>query len=489
MKRVLSYLNPIEQLGKRKYSTVFPIGVMLGMCVIFEVAYRLTNNSSNVGLFILFVSIALIIYLAFRDGIRGGVIATVITILYYVYIVTNHSPLDKRTSGLETTGILTILYFILAGIIGWLKITIDRLIDREAYEKRRLQTIIQQLPVGVIITDQSGQLVETNRQLESILGIRIPKGFMMGKDTLPGVQINGKPLNPSQSPLVKALASGKSFAGREMIYQHKDGRNVHLRVSSAPIHNRKGQIIAAASIISDITNMKEMEKRKDDFINMASHELKTPITSMKLYIDILLRQLDRDKHAQAHKLTKSIEYQTQRLQELVSDLLDVSRLQTGKLMFSKEEFRLDELITQTVEELQGITKQQKIVVTSSTPVKVIADRFRIYQVFTNLITNAVKYSEPGTEIRVSVKRSEGKALVSVQDQGMGIPKDQHKKIFDRLYQIRDEQGKSLSGLGMGLYIYQEIIRRHNGSIWVESEVGKGSTFSFTLPLKTSVKKK
>lgn len=209
---------------------------------------------------------------------------------------------------------------------------------------------------------------------------------------------------------------------------------------------------------------------------------------MKLYLDILLGQLsDPSQQEKAHKITKSIQYQTGRLQELVNDLLDVSRLQTGKLTFLKEEFRLDELIEQTVEELQGITKQHKIVVTSHTPTKVIADRFRIYQVFTNLITNAVKYSPPETEIIVSVKRGDGKAIVSVRDQGAGIAKDQHTKIFDRLYQVSDNEGKSRSGLGMGLYISREIIKRHHGAIWVESTKGKGSTFFFSLPLKSHKK--
>lgn len=487
MKRILSYLNPIDQLGKKQYSTIFPLGVMLGMCIVFEIAYSLTHNSSNVGLFLLFISIALIIYLSFRDGLRGGFIATAITILYYLYIVNYHSPLKERTAGLETTGILTILYFILSGIIGWLKITIDRLIDREADEKRRLLTIIEQLPVGVLITDNKGTLVESNRQLEKILGMRIPLGFKIGKDTLPGAKVDGKAIVPSKSPLTMALSKDKQVVARELLFERGDGRKMFLRVNSAPIHNRKGNVIAAASIISDISESKEMEKRKDDFINMASHELKTPITSMKLYLDILLTELAKANHAKPQTIAKSIKYQTDRLQELVNDLLDVSRLQTGKLTFSKEEFRLDELISQTVEELQGITKQQHIIITTQSPLKVTADRFRIYQVFTNLITNAVKYSGQGTEIRVAVKRADGKALVSVSDKGIGISSDQKKKIFDRLYQVPDEEGRTRPGLGMGLYISQEIIKRHGGSIWVESKKGEGSTFYFTLPLKSKKK--
>jgi PAS domain S-box-containing protein len=482
MKQALNYLNPIAQLGKRHYSFTFPLLVMLVMCIAFEVVYVITQDTQTMGLFLIFVSLGLILYLSFRDGIKGGVISSGITILYYIYFIfARHYTGQQKSSGIETTLILGVLYLSIAGIIGWLKQTIDVLIDREADEKRRLLTIIEQLPVGILITDSKGALVESNRQLEKILGIKMPVGFVIGKDTLSNVKIDGKEITPSRSPLSLALSRGKTVTSKDLLFKRPDGREVFLRVNSAPIHNRKGQIIAAASIISDITESKEGEKRKDDFVNMASHELKTPITSLRLYIDILLKQINK-KDEKTFKIGKSIAYQADRIQELVSDLLDVSRLQTGKLTFAKEEFRLDKLVEQTVNELQGITKDQKIVIDIKGVVKVNADKFRIYQVITNLITNAVKYSSSGTTITVSVEKQKDDALVSVRDEGRGIAKDQQKKIFERLYQVRSDSSLQSSGLGMGLYISREIVRKHKGTIWVESEKGKGSTFYFTLPL-------
>lgn len=482
MKRALNYLNPIAQLGKRHYSFIFPFLVMLIMCVAFEVVFALTHDTQLMGIFLIVISLALILYLSFRDGIKGGVIASLITVLYYIYFIFARNYVgQQKISGLETTAILGVLYLSIAGIIGWLKQTIDVLIDREADEKKRLLTIIEQLPVGVLITDSHGALVESNRQLEKILGTKMPMGFVMGRDTIPDVTIDGKEITPSRSPLAIALSKGKAVLAKELLFKRPDGKEVFLRVNSAPIHNRKGQIIAAASIISDITESKEGEKRKDDFINMASHELKTPITSLRLYIDILLKQMNK-KDDKTYKIGKSIAYQADRIQELVSDLLDVSRLQTGKLSFAKEEFRLDQLVEQTVGELQGITKDQKIVINSKGVTKVNADKFRIYQVITNLITNAVKYSPEKTTITVAVEKHKDNALVSVKDEGRGIAKDQQKKIFERLYQITSQSSLQASGLGMGLYISREIIRKHKGTIWVESEKGKGSTFYFTLPL-------
>jgi signal transduction histidine kinase len=160
-------------------------------------------------------------------------------------------------------------------------------------------------------------------------------------------------------------------------------------------------------------------------------------------------------------------------------------LQTGKLHFTKEDIRLDELIEETVEQLEGTTKNQSITFSGKNPLTVNADRYRVYQVLNNLITNAAKYSPEGSDITVRLKKIDGKAVVSVSDSGIGISKDQQKKIFDRLYQVVDAEINTFPGLGMGLYISKEIIKRHKGTIWVESEKGKGSTFFFSLPLVKS----
>ena len=171
------------------------------------------------------------------------------------------------------------------------------------------------------------------------------------------------------------------------------------------------------------------------------------------------------------------------MQKLVADLLDVSRLQTGKLLFNKEAFDLDTLLFETIEQLQGTTKHV-IVYKGKEKLLVEGDKFRIYQVLTNLLTNALKYSGESTQIQVRLQKVAGKAVISVKDFGIGIEKDQQKKIFERLYQVMDDTEKTFPGFGMGLYISKEIVKRHKGSIWVESEKGKGSTFYFSIPIKS-----
>ena len=487
LNQALTYLNPIERLGVKRYSFVFPLIANLALIILSELyAYGIARDPMGVGVYIIFLNVAFIIYFAFRDGIRGGFISSVFSIVYYFYIIyTRHFKGAQFNSGIDTTIILGVLYFLLAGIIGWLKQTIDALIEREADEKRRLQAIVDQLPVGVLITDNNGRLTHRNKQIDAILGMKMPLGFRIGKDTLTNNTIDGKLINPSHAPLAQALAKGKSVVGKEFVFERSDKKHVFLQISSSPIYNKNGKIIAAASITNDITPLKEMEARKDDFVNMASHELKTPITSMKLYIDLLLKKLKTHEDERTVKTLNGIKYQTEKLQELVSDLLDVSRIQTGKLTFKKETFKINTLIEETVDGLQGMSPHNINYITK-TPVIVYADRFRIYQVLTNLITNAIKYS-PGKEaIIIRLKRANGKAIVSIQDFGLGITKEEQSKIFERLYQVIDSKEKTFPGLGMGLYISKEIIKRHRGTIWVESTKGKGSTFYFSLPMGSKV---
>lgn len=483
MKNILWYLNPIVHLGDKKYSSLFPFITTIVCTALIECYFNvILKQPESVGLAAIFIYIALIIYFSFREGIRGGIITSIITILYYIYIIhTRHYTGAQFKSGVNTTVILGLLYFLLSVVIGWLKETIDSLIEREANEKKRLHTVIQQLPVGVVITDNTGKVLQANKKIHEIVGLKVPIGFKFGEKKLIDFKAVGKDHVPEIEPINQTLTTGISINGKEYTMKRKDGKIKHLQVNTAIIHNRSGEVIAVAAIINDITQQKEMEERKDDFVNMASHELKTPITSIKLFIDVLQRHLQKVNDAQGTKILENINKQTERLQTLVNDLLDVSRLQTGKLTFTKEIFRIDELIEEIIATIQSTIKKQVLTFAEKHKISVYADRFRIYQVLTNLIDNAAKYSKEGKEIIVRLSKKDTNAIVSVQDFGIGIAQDQQKKIFERLYQVNDIKEKTFPGFGMGLYISKEIINRHNGSIWVDSEKNKGSIFYFTLP--------
>jgi len=482
-RRILNHLNPISHLGDKDYSFHLALLIPLITATILEVvANEILNNPYSVGIFAIILFIPQIIYFAFRFGIRGGVITALITIFYYSYIViSRNAPPDEQTSQWRTISALGLIYLAIAYVIGWLKETIDNSLENESNERRRLQAIVEQLPTGILVTNEKGEVVQGNSQAEKILGRKIRKGLIAGRDTHPTGRVNGRTIKPTDWPLAQVVAGKKPPQGKIYSIINENDKVTYLQISATEIKNTKGKMIAAVSIINDITEQKEMETRKDDFINMASHELKTPITSMKLYLESLRKNIERNRNERAIQVLDKVKQQTDRLQELASDLLDVSRLQTGKLSFSKEKFRLDTLIEDTVKELQDTTKDQPITIEKNPPLLVFADKFRIYQVLTNLITNASKYSPAGENIAVSLKREKDKAIISVRDFGIGIRKDQQKKIFDRLYQVTDPTEKTFPGLGMGLYISKQIVIRHKGKIWVESEKDKGSTFYFSLP--------
>ncbi|CAN5128578.1 hypothetical protein BH09PAT2_BH09PAT2_01720 [soil metagenome] len=244
-----------------------------------------------------------------------------------------------------------------------------------------------------------------------------------------------------------------------------------------------GKPVRMLGATSNITQQKQLEQDKSDFLSMASHELKTPLTSMLMFIELLRKQIEPSTIEKAKYFTKRIHEQANRLTELTSDLLDVSRIETGKLHFNIESFPFDELIQETIEGIQPTTENHNIIMRNNPSMLVKGDRYRLYQVMVNLLTNAIKYSPKGGDIVVTVKKSKNTVTVSIQDFGIGIKKEAQERIFDRLYQVTDPEEKTYPGLGLGLYISKEIITRHNGRLWVESEKGQGSTFYFSLPIQ------
>jgi len=484
MKKIISYFNPIEHIGEKNYSLIQPLIFSLLSAYILEFyAYNIAGDPESIGIYAIFIFLIQIIFFSFREGILAGFLTAFITIAYYFYIIYDRRYTDERLIvSIQTTILLAIIYFLIAWIIGWLKQTLDDRIIKESEEKNRLQAIIEQLPVGVIITNKKGEIQQTNQSVEKILGRKMQKSFVLGRDRIEELKYNGKTMEPDDSPLAESIKKNVPVTGREITINRKDDTEVYVSVNSSPIHNRENKIIAGVSIINDITKQKEIEDRKDDFINIASHELKTPLTSIKLYIESLSRRLKSHKNKKISDLIDKLKDQTDKLQILVSDLLDASRVQTGKLKFNKEVFDLNEMIEDTIEILKEAHNGHEIEFTRRGNMKVYADRFRIYQVLTNLLTNAIKYSPANKLITIKSYRHNGSAKVKVIDQGIGISKKELEKIFDRLYQAANSNQETFPGFGMGLFISKEIIVRHKGDIGVISDEGKGATFYFELPL-------
>jgi two-component system sensor histidine kinase VicK len=245
----------------------------------------------------------------------------------------------------------------------------------------------------------------------------------------------------------------------------------------------QGNALSLNGMLLDITERKQDEQRKNDFISMVSHELKTPITSLKGYLQLLEKRAQKSDDAfTTGALNKSLR-QVTKMTSMINGFLNMSRLESGKIHIDKSLFDMAGLVKEAEEEsLASITSHQ-VVFAPVEPTPVIADRDKIGQVITNLINNAVKYSPQDSIINVACVTVNNMAMLSVQDQGIGIAPDNIEHLFDRFYRVESKDTKSIAGFGIGLYICKEIIDRHKGTIAVKSEVGKGSTFYFTLPVE------
>jgi signal transduction histidine kinase len=225
--------------------------------------------------------------------------------------------------------------------------------------------------------------------------------------------------------------------------------------------------------------------QRDELFSMTSHELKTPLTSLKAYTQLLLMDVHTMDSDQRKILLDRMDKQISKLVGLINDLLDMSRLQYGQLNYNKKPVKLNHLISEIISEIQLGSAEHKIIFQKNVNVTVNADSDRIGQVVTNLLINAVKYSPGSREIIVRLDKTDKTVICSVKDFGQGIKKEEQNKIFERFYRVSGDNLNTYPGLGLGLYISKEIIEKHDGRLWIESEYGKGSTFYFELPLMES----
>jgi len=230
----------------------------------------------------------------------------------------------------------------------------------------------------------------------------------------------------------------------------------------------------------DITERKLEEHRKDDFISIASHELKTPITTLKASLQLLDRIKNSSSSKTLPRLVDQANKSMGKITSLIDDLLNSSRTTEGQLHLNKTNFTITEMLAQCCSHIRMEGKYE-LLIKGDEQLQIHADEHRIDQVVVNIVNNAVKYAPDGKEISLIVEETGDMAKISIKDNGPGIPAERIPHLFDRYYRA-DHNGNQYSGLGLGLYISSEIIKRHGGQIGVESELGNGSTFWFTLPL-------
>ena len=350
----------------------------------------------------------------------------------------------------------------------------------------RFQHILDTMAEGVMIIDQDGNPTYANAMAQQLLGF--------GRDEVSELayedrrwqhqRLDGTPLPLDEHPFVIMLRTAKPQIDYEIALQPPNAEKIYVAVNTVPlIDQNTGKLIGGIGTFTDVTNRRKVLQQKDEFINVASHELKTPVTSLQAAIQLMDRMKDDPKSEIFAKMVNQANRSLEKLTNLIGDLLNANRISQGQLNLRLSTFSIGELTSNCCQHIRTGGKYE-IKMEGDMDTEIEADEQQIDQVLVNFVNNAVKYAPESLEITIKAEKIAGELKVSIIDQGPGIPADQLPHLFERYYRA-DYSGFQFSGLGLGLYICAEIIKKHGGKIGVDSKMGEGSSFWFILPLKQS----
>jgi two-component system phosphate regulon sensor histidine kinase PhoR len=380
----------------------------------------------------------------------------------------------------------------------------ERALWRDAeMERQRLELIINSMAEGLLITNAEGAITSLNNSARHLLSqARLPLEETSTPLRRLAAHNELRWLSDLADIIDRALA-GSIIMNHELLADASDeGVPLTLSISAAPLYDsrqlQQTRILGVVAVLNDITSHKQIEKLKDEFVSIVSHELRTPLTTIKGYAQHLIRRIER--RLRSISLTQPanvvaelpesydlrslniVQSQTEHLERLVNDLLDLSRVQWGELHLQYSSFYLADVLAESVRQAQISAEEHSIFLDiEAQDSKLVADKSRIGQVVGNILDNAIKFSPQGKQVTVMLKEQGNEYLVSISDRGIGVSPDYFDHIFERFYRVRNTSSRQYSGIGMGLYIAKAIVEAHGGRIWLSSHQGMGSTFYFTLP--------
>ena len=350
--------------------------------------------------------------------------------------------------------------------------------------QEQLTRILETIAEGIVIFAPDGRFTFANASAERILGL---SRDALRRQTYHDKRwrfttVDGRSIRAEDLPFAQVMRTGRPVHDAQLALQRPDGTRVSLSLNAAPLPDAAGIVVGVVASLIDITGRLQLERVREEFLSSAAHELKTPVATIKGYARLLQQWAPGGHEPREGAAFEVINRQSDRLGRLVQGLLEFARLQQGRFELYRKRFDLGDLAAEVVERMQAATPTHSLQLQRKEPVPVEADRERIDEVLVNLLDNAIKASPSGGPIHTRVYRKEGQAIVSVTDWGVGIPSEKQPRIFERFYQAHAGPPYHRSGMGMGLYLNREIVARHGGSMWFESELGRGSTFYFSLPL-------
>ena len=363
------------------------------------------------------------------------------------------------------------------GILAIITDVTQQVLDRKKLEdaEQKARIAIESAELGVYEVDMITDVVDADERFFQLFGFNEPTDWN-----------NLRALIPEDDLLVRkkaydeALITGKLHYITRLQIPNKSIR--WLKINGKIFFNKENKPIKLLGVVEDITKQKLLDQQKDAFLSMASHELKTPVTTMKAYGQIAETILEEKGEIQTLGMIRKMGAQVNKLTRIINDLLDVTKIHQDKYVVSDEVFSFKDLVDEVIDDMAKITTTHRIetIIQSSGNVK--GDRNKINQVLNNLLSNAIKYSPNGKVIKVHSSVKKDNIEFSVQDFGIGIAEEFQTNVFEQFFRVTGENQSTFPGMGIGLYISSEIIKRHKGEIWLKSQYGKGSTFYISLPL-------
>ncbi len=357
-------------------------------------------------------------------------------------------------------------------------------------ERDEIEALVRNSADGILIMDRDRRILKVNPALERVVGW--PREQLLGSfcsDVFSSHDDMGHNICETDCPLDRVVDQDQPLFSEHRITTRND-REVDVGISYGPIRDEKGNVVRVVAVVRDISKQKELDRLRSDFVCTVSHELRTPLALIKGYVATLLRQdIALSQDTQRRFLT-NIDEAAERLTRLISDLLNVSRMEAGRFELRLQPLDLTELITRVVDRLQPQTGRCRLVAQlPAQPLIVHADADKVEQVLLNLLSNAIKFSPNGGMVTIKAQAVEAPPgiMVSVIDHGEGIPPEQLPRVFDKFFRVEGGLVRKTSGIGLGLYICKSIVEAHGGQIWAKSTLGEGSTFSFILPEHPPVK--
>lgn len=345
-----------------------------------------------------------------------------------------------------------------------------------AMEQSRLRTIINCMADGVLVTNKDLEVVLHNPASLRLLDLA-PSGA------------NPAPLTAyvADEFAVEGLRLLLEKAGTEagLISQDFSSGKIQLRAVSAPVYGPAGEVLGSVTVFHDVTSLRQLDELKSGFVNMVSHELRSPLSTIMQQLTVILEGLAGDVTEKQRELLGRSSEKLRNLLDLINDLLDIARIEGGRGIQQQVPLNIGDVLTQTMEFIRPRAENQRLQLTLDLPPKlpsVLADARSMEELFTNLISNAINYSPDGGRVRVSVAVRAGSLEVSVSDDGVGIANEEIPKIFDKFYRVKHPRTRQVIGTGLGLAIVKGIVESHRGAVEVESKPGVGSTFRVLLPV-------